>query len=398
MLADLIPGWPSLREMRFSDEQADRYHRTGYWDHRGLDHLLADHAHRTPGRLACTDGRVSLTYAELYDRARAVAGELIERGLCRADVVLVAMANDVDHVLAVYALAAAGLVTYELPINAEAEGMGLAAARTRAGALMTDRPISDDVRATLGAPGLVVGARRQGPVLGRAGGRAARTLAPQHPDDVATLIASSGTAGTAGTAGPPKIVMRSANCSLAMARAAIAHSGLSRRDVLLVAAPLQGGVGFIHGIGSVALTGCTLIMAPDLAPATLLEMIAAHGVTRIATLPAVASRLLHVPDFESTDITSLEVIQTGGAFLSPDTARALEQAFGCTVTVVYGTIDVGAPTMVSVDDPIERRHSTLGRVVDGAELAIVDPAGHHLGPGEVGGGHARPRPGPGLFR
>jgi hypothetical protein len=58
-----------------------------------------------------------------------------------------------------------------------------------------------------------------------------------------------------------------ANGSLAMARAVIAHSGLSRRDVLLGAAPLQGGVGFINAICSVALTGCTLVIAPDLAPA-----------------------------------------------------------------------------------------------------------------------------------
>jgi non-ribosomal peptide synthetase component E (peptide arylation enzyme) len=377
-LADLIPGWPSLREMRFSDEQADRYHRTGHWDHRGLDHLLADHAHRTPERMACTDGRVSLTYAELYDRARAVAGGLLEGGLHRADVVLVAMANDVDHVLTVYALAAAGLVTYELPTDTAAQDIGAAAARTRAGALITDHPISDDVRAALGAPGLIVGTGGKDPSLAELAAGPPGPLAPQHPDDVATLIRTSGTTGT------PKIVMRSANCSLAMARAVIAHSGLSRRDVLLTAAPLQGGVGFINGIGSVALTGCALVIAPDLGPAALLELIAAHRVTRIATLPTIASRLLHVPGFESTDITSVEVIQTGGAFLSPDAARAIERAFGCTVTVVYGAIDVGAPTMVAVDDPVGRRHSTLGRVVDGAELAIVDPAGRHLGPGEVG--------------
>jgi cyclohexanecarboxylate-CoA ligase len=54
------------------------------------------------------------------------------------------------------------------------------------------------------------------------------------------------------------------------------------------------------------------------------------------------------------------------------------------VIVVYGAIDVGAPTMVSIDDPPEYRHTTLGRVVDGAELAIVGTGGEHLGAGEVG--------------
>lgn len=375
-LADLLPGWPSLREMRFTDEQADRYHRTGHWDHRGFDHLLADHAHRTPRRMACTDGVTAITYAQLYDRARAMAGALLREGLQRADVVLVVMANGVDHVLAVYALAAAGLVAYELPTNTASAALVRAAQRTRAGGVITDRPLANELRAALSDPGVIVGPGGR-PLTELALGRAGE-LAPQHPDDVATLI------GTSGTTGTPKIVMRTANASLAMARAVIAHSGLSGRDVLLGAAPLQGGVGFINAICSVALTGCTLVIAPDLSPAALLELIAKHQVTRIATLPTIASRLLHAPGFEAEDVASVEVIQSGGAFLSAEVARALERAFGCTVMVVYGAIDVGAPAMVAIDDPVGLRHTTLGRVVDGAELAIADPAGNHLGPGEVG--------------
>jgi 2,3-dihydroxybenzoate-AMP ligase len=377
-LADVIPGWPSLRAMRFSDEQADLYHRTGHWDHRGLDHLLSDHAHRTPRRLACTDGVVSLTYAELYDRARALAGRLLEHGLQRADVVLVALGNDVDHVLTVYGLAAAGLVAYELPHDTAPAALVRAARRTQAGALITHHPIDEDVRVALGTPGLVIGPGAGAVPLADLVCGEPGLLAPQDPNDVTTLI------GTSGTTGTPKIVMRTANSSLAMARAVIAHSGLSRDDVLLGAAPLPGGVGFINAICSVALTGCSLVIAPDLAPDALLELVAAHRVTRIATLPTIASRLLHVTGFEHADVSSVRVIQTGGAFLSPEVARSIERAFGCTVTVVYGAIDVGAPTMVAVDDPVARRHSTLGRVVDGAELAIVDSDGRHLGPGEVG--------------
>lgn len=375
-LADLIPGWPSLRDMRFTDEQAGRYYRAGHWDHRGLDHLLADHAHRSPQRTACTDGTTTLTYAELHDRARSVASALLQSGLERADVVLVLMGNDVEHVLVIYALAAAGLVAYELPTDIAPTALAQAAQRTRAGAVIADRPVAGELRAVLSGPGLVVAPG--GHSLAGLARTRSLALTPQHPDDVATLI------GTSGTTGTPKIVMRTANGSLAMARAVIAHSGLSRRDVLLGAAPLQGGVGFINSVCSVALTGCTLVIAPDLAPAALLDLIARHRVTRIATLPTIASRLLHVPGFDPAAVDSVEVLQTGGAFLSAEVARSLERAFGCTVIVVYGAIDVGAPAMVAVDDPVERRHTTLGRVVDGAELAIAGPAGEHLAPGEVG--------------
>lgn len=388
LLGALIPGWPSLRDMRFTEEQADRYLRGGFWDHRGLDQLLAEHAEHAPERVACTDGVTSYTYAELHGRARSVAWNLLERGLGRGDVVLVVMRNDAEHVLTLYALAAAGLIAYELPTDTAPAAIRTAARRTHAGAIITDREPPAEAVAALGTPALVVltdaasgtsrGRGRRRVTLARLAQGRPGSLAPQHPDDVATLI------GTSGTTGTPKIVMRSANGSLAMARAVVAHSHLSARDVLLTAAPIQGGVGFINGICSVALTGCTLVVAPDLAPAALLKLIAAERVTRIATLPAIASRLLHVTDFDRNAVGTVEVIQTGGAFLSPEAARALEAAFGCTVTVVYGAIDVGAPAMVSVEDPVTLRHSTLGRVVDGVELAIVDADGRRLGPGEVG--------------
>lgn len=388
-LAAVMPGWPSLRDMRFTEEQADQYLSRGLWDYRGFDQLLAEHADRAPERVACTDGVTSYTYAQLDGRARSIAGNLLERGLERGDVVLVVMRNNAEHVLALYALAAAGLIAYEVATDSAPSLIRAAAERTQAGAIITDRELPAHALSALGVPKLIVLAggaaqARAGAAIRRKVEFAALTrgrpgaLAPQHPDDVATLI------GTSGTTGTPKIVMRSANGSLAMARAVIAHSGLSARDVLLTAAPLQGGVGFINGICSVALTGCTLVIAPDLTPAALLGLISDRRVTRIATLPTIASRLARAPDFERYDVRTVEVIQTGGAFLAPDAARTLERAFGCTVTVVYGAIDVGAPAMVSVDDPPSLRHSTVGRPVDGAELAILDPDGRRLGPGEVG--------------
>jgi non-ribosomal peptide synthetase component E (peptide arylation enzyme) len=385
-IGDLIPGWPALRAMRWSDEQAAAYYEAGLWGE-GLDRLLAEHARATPERLACTDGATLLTYGELGQRARALAAGLLGYGLGSGDVVLVQMANRTEHVLVLYGLAAAGLIAYELPGDTGAAAVAASARRTRAVALISDHwaDDADTVAAAqaLSAPALVVraGANEGGdahPTLVSLAASSPVQTSGQDPDAVSTLI------GTSGTTGTPKIVMRTANGSLAMARAVIAHSGLSGEDVLLVAAPIQGGVGYINAIGSVALTGCTLVIPPDLSPEKLLDLIRARGVTRIATLPTIATRMLSSPAFRAQDVASVEVLQTGGAFLAPEIARSLERAFGCRVIVVYGAIDVGAPTMISTEDPDNRRHSTLGRVVEGAELAILGDGGEHRGIGEIG--------------
>jgi non-ribosomal peptide synthetase component E (peptide arylation enzyme) len=369
-IAELIPGWPALRAMRWSDEQAADFYATGRWGE-GCDRLLADHAARTPDRLAVTDGAMSLTWGELDRSARGLAASLLSAGLHTGDVALVRMANSTDHVLALYGLAAAGLVAYELPADTSDQHVAEAAQRTRAGALLADTAIADDLDVALVVDSAAA-------LRGFAASEAAVRLPGQDPDAVSTLI------GTSGTTGSPKIVMRTANGSLAMARSVIERSGLSGSDVLLTAAPLQGGVGWINAIGSVLLTGCTLVIPHGLDPETLLGLIERHRVTRIATLPTIANRMLGSAAFRPETVQTVEVLQTGGAFLAPDHARALERAFGCRTIVVYGAIDVGAPTMVSTDDADELRHTTLGRVCHGAELAVLGPGGEHLDAGETG--------------
>ena len=375
-LAELIPGWPALRAMRWSEEQAAAHYATGRWG-AGCDRLLAAQARRARERIAVTDGESALSWGELDRAARGLAGALLAAGLRAGDVVLVQMANSTEHVLALYGLAAAGLVAYELPIDAAAQRVAEAARRTRAGALLTDETRAGPaVLESLSTPALVV----EGAARVRELARFELSAAPvgQDPDAVSTLI------GTSGTTGTPKIVMRTANGSLAMARTVIEHSGLSAADTLLTAAPLTGGVGWINAIGAVVLTGCTLVIPRTLEPDALLGLIETNRVSRIATLPTIASRMLGTPGFRAEAVRTVEVLQTGGAFLAPDIARSLEHAFGCRVIVVYGAIDVGAPTMVSVDDPADRRHTTLGRVCAGAELAVLGRGGEHLGPGETG--------------
>lgn len=381
-LGDRMPGWPALRGMRWSDEQARSYYAEGYWEPLGMYAHFARHAERTPGKLAYGDGETELTFAELCDRATSFGGALLDEGLEPGDVVLVRLHNSVDYVVALIGLAAAGLVAFHVAADTNSGGLIDSILRTEARGVIVEEPLSTEERGLLVGPALTITTHTHGEgTLPFAGLLDAPRddLPPQDPDAVANLIPTSGTTGT------PKLVMRSVNCSLAMARALTERGRFGTDDTVLIGAPLSGGVGFFNGIGVGALTGCTTIIAPDLKADSMLALAARTRATRISTLPTVVTRMATSEMLGEVDLSALRGVQTGGAFMRPEMGERIERELGCRLTIIFGSVDVGSVTMTSFEEPsAERRFTTVGQLLPGAEGAIVDPAGKPLPVGEVG--------------
>jgi acyl-CoA synthetase (AMP-forming)/AMP-acid ligase II len=331
-----MPAWPHLRATRWSDEQAARYYASGIWARDGLQALLARHP---PDKLAFDDGHERLSYGELNARVSGAATALRERGVAEGAVVAVRMGNTVGHVVVAYAVAAAGGVLFELPPDATARQVSEALSRTRAVACLDAPPEAVEPD----------------------------ELPAADPDAVGLLM------GTSGTTGTPKIAMRTTNSSLAMARSVLSRTGIGRDDVVLVSAPLSGGIGYFNGLCSAAITGCSVILPRSFEVDRLLELLERHRVTALQTLPTLLTRMLAAGP---VDTSALRVIQSGGAYLHPRTAAAVEERFGCPVVSAYGAVDVGVPAMVAAHgDTAAHRHETVGRPFEDVELAIVDEAG-----------------------
>lgn len=330
---------------RWSDEQVARYYASGRWTRDGLFTLLAQRAKETPDKLAFHDGVESITYGELASRSCELAAGL---DVAEGSVVAVQMGNSIDHVVIAFAVDAAAAVLFELPPDATPRQVEEALARTSAAAFLTEAPQPR-------RPGLYRSA---------------------DPDAVSLLI------GTSGTTGTPKIAMRTGNGSLAMARSVLSRTGVGRDDVVLIAAPLAGGVGYINGLCSSAITGCSVILPRSFGVDGVLAMIEGHRVTALFTLPTLVVRMLAAP---RVDTSSLRVVQTGGAYLHPQTAATLEAEFGCRVASAYGAIDVGVPSMVAAfGDTAAHRHNTVGRPFEDVELALLDDGGRPVPDGDVG--------------
>jgi long-chain acyl-CoA synthetase len=204
------------------------------------------------------------------------------------------------------------------------------------------------------------------------------------PDEVSMLLYTSGTTGL-----PKGVTLTNANLSTAVSEAGETfHIGTD--TVSLVAMPLFhiGGSGWALCAMS---RGGRSIIARDVDPALLLELIATEGITEMFVVPAVLMLLLATPSLPATDLSSLRLIFYGASPISEDVLVRCLAAFGCAFCQVYGmTETTGAITALQFEDhdPDGPRRGLLrsaGRPHRSVQLRIVDPhTGSDVEPGAVG--------------
>jgi cyclohexanecarboxylate-CoA ligase len=90
-------------------------------------------------------------------------------------------------------------------------------------------------------------------------------------------------------------------------------------------------------------------------------------------------------NFSSRAVTSMRLISSGGAGVTPAFVREASQRFGATVKRTYGSTEAPVVTTWHLGDPADRAGSTDGRAIGAVELLVTDPAsGSTVAAGDVG--------------
>jgi crotonobetaine/carnitine-CoA ligase len=163
-------------------------------------------------------------------------------------------------------------------------------------------------------------------------------------------------------------------------------NGLRSDDVLLNFLP------FFH-VGAKFLTIATLVcggrmrLLPRLSISTFLDEVTHHGVTNFVAVGGVCNMLLSKPPRPDDAQSSIRTI-----YAVPDPAdihEEMERRFGCRMTTVYGSTEVGLPIFRGVDD--DYRPGSCGRQSPYYEVRVVDEHDNELPVGEPGELVIRPR-------
>ncbi|HLI05831.1 MAG TPA: long-chain fatty acid--CoA ligase [Ktedonobacteraceae bacterium] len=205
------------------------------------------------------------------------------------------------------------------------------------------------------------------------------------PDITPALDDTAVTIYTSGTTGNPKGVMLTHRNLIANAMGGAGEAeALAPRseEVQLAVLPLAHSFGLL--VSNVAyLSGATIVMHPRFDTSAVLSAIERYRITGFAGVPAMFVALLHSPDADKYDTSSLEYCVSGSAPLPVAILQGFEQKFGCRILEGYGLTEASA-ALTGHTREMEVRPGSVGKPLAGVEIQIVDEDDQQVPVGEVG--------------
>jgi long-chain acyl-CoA synthetase len=336
----------------------------------------ADHGDRPAVRL---DDHV-LSYADLRDRAAAVAGMLRDRGISPGDRVGLVLPNVPAFPIVFYGALLAGatvvpmnplLKSREVQYYLKDSGMSLVVGWDGGGDAVPEGAKAESVEA------LVVGA--MGPSAEQLGGAEPITEPVERADDDTAVILY-----TSGTTGQPKGAELThhnldSNCRTTVETLIEINSD----DVIMGCLPLFHVFGLTCGLNASVVAGACLTLIPRFDAGKALTVIGRDQVTVFEGVPTMYAGMLHHGDAGSADVSSLRTCISGGSAMPVEVMKAFEEKFGCMILEGYGLSETSP--VASFNQPgRDRKPGTIGFEVRGCEMRVVDDNGKDAAEGEPG--------------
>jgi fatty-acyl-CoA synthase len=356
------------------------------WGEFGM--IPALNARRTPNRTAIIDDDGEVTFKELDDASHEVANGLLAMGIKGGDGVAILARNHRWFLIAIYGAARAGARI--ILLNSEFSGPQIKEVSEREGAKLiiyddeycqavskADPPLGK-LRALGVNPDKDEPSGSTDETLGDLVARSSGKPAPKATKHSSIIILTSGTTGT------PKGANRSTPPSLAPIGGILSHVPFRSGEITSLPAPMFHALGFLHATIAMML-GTTLVLRRRFKPATVLEDIEKHKVTAVVVVPVMLSRILDA--FDATehkpDLSSLRIVFVSGSQLGAELAQRALKDLGPVVYNLYGSTEIAFATIARPKD-LSINPATVGPVVKGVKVKILDDNGDERPQGEVG--------------
>lgn len=347
------------------------------------------HAANAPQRTAVIEARTGrrLSFAELdreIDRAvRMLAG----MGLGRGDAVLLALENSPEFLVLQFAVGRLGGSAVTVSWRSSAAELAFLLENSGAKAVFFSPSAMTSVKVALARAGgdvgprvACVGASVPGvPALDELlRGVADTPVGEQGSDDASLVLYTSGTTGK-----PKGAVRKFDRRSTLQILGFLAETPFRVGQRHLAVCPLYHATAFAF-VGLSFVLGDTVVLL-DFEPTAFLDALERHRIHHAAVVPTQLHRVvgLGTAAIRARDTSSLVALFSGGAPLSAPLAARVMEAFGDKLYNFYGATETGLVTLAKPHD-LRVAPGTIGRVIGGNDVRLLDDAGREVPTGEVG--------------
>ena len=339
--------------------------------------LLREMAARRPDAEALVEVRQSgeigrrWSYAEMLADSERLARALATR-FHPGERVVVWAPNSPEWVLMEYACALAGLVLVTANPSYQARELRYVLEQSGAVALFLVEEFRGNPMAEFGAAAADgVDAVREivdmndAAALHAAGGEGAQALPEVAPGDAAQIQYTSGTTGF------PKGAVLSHRGLVNNARYYAGRCGVTERTTWINPMPMfhTSGCGMLT-LGSLQ-AGCRMVLVSLFDPHVIVGLIESQKAGIALGVPTMILAMLDAQEASPRDVSTVELISSGGAMVAPELVRRTQRTFGCAFSTLYGQTEHSPViTQHHIDDSIDDICDTVGQPSPQTEVSI----------------------------
>lgn len=194
--------------------------------------------------------------------------------------------------------------------------------------------------------------------------------------DVAVLMYTSGTSGL------PKGVLLTYGNLQSDVDASIAHVNFQSRHKFLGITPLFHVFGLTAMMLAPIQLGATIVYMARFSPVGTMNAIKEHGISLVGGVPSMYVAILRLKEAKPEDFKSIYAMISGAEPLPGALREGFMGRYGVMLYEAYGMTETSLA--IAANTPQKHREGSVGTIIPGVQVQIVDEAGKSLPVEEIG--------------
>ena len=363
-----------------------------------LAHYFAHFCNEHKDTPFLVDGDTRLTFGETYAAATCVAHGLAEKhGLRKGDRVGIAARNSANWMIAYMGILMAGGCATLLNGWWSGEELSYGIDLCECSLVLADEQRAARLDGTAHADKIVIFDHGGAPADGLApiwaqGDTAMKMLAELGPEDLATILYTSGSTGNPKGAYSDHLGVMSGTMNYVAQTVMVLHVLTERGEAptaqpsALIAVPLFHVTGEVPIFLQSFALGRKLVLMPKWDVTEALRLMDAEKITYFTGVPLMTYEMAMHPDRDKYDLSQCKTFAAGGAPRPPEHVKKIKQAFTDGYPVLgYGLTETNAVGCGNVNENYINKPGSTGTASKPlVDLAILDDDGNKLATGDVG--------------